>query len=354
MNYPALIVDLNKIEQNTKAVVEECKKHGISVTAVSKCYLAIPEIVEAQIRGGVDMLADSRLKNLKKLAKYPLKKMLIRIPMISEVDEIVQYADYSMNSELKTIKALSEAAIKHGKTHKIIFMVDIGDLREGCLPENAMPILEEVVKLKGVLVDGIAANFGCFGGVMPDYNNLSILVKLANDVKEKFGIEVSYISGGNSFTYTSMVRGECPKEINHFRFGDIFLTGYDARLEQVIPGGHRDAVTLLAELIEIYDKPSKPYGNIEKDAFGVVPHFEDRGIRKRAIFAVGRQDVRFEELEPLIKGMEILGASSDHMIVDVTDCEKELNVGDIVPFRLIYGALLMAFNSDYVEKVFVR
>ncbi len=354
MRYPALIVDLKKIEQNTRAVVAECKKHGISVTAVSKCYLAIPEIVEAQIRGGVEMLADSRVKNIKKLSKYPLKKMLIRIPMISEADEVVEFADYSMNSELKTIKALSDAALKQGKTHKIIFMIDIGDLREGCLPENAMTILSEVVKLKGILLDGIAANFGCFGGVMPDYDNLNILVKLANDVKEKFGINVSLISGGNSFTYTAMVRGECPKEINHFRFGDILLTGYDARLEEVVPGAERDAVTLLAELIEIYDKPSKPIGNIEKDAFGVIPHFEDRGIRKRAIFAVGRQDVRFEEVVALKKGMEILGASSDHMIVDVTDCEEEFNVGDIVSFRLTYGAMLMAFNSDYVDKVFVK
>jgi predicted amino acid racemase len=354
MRYPALIVDLRKIEQNTKAVVAECKKHGISVTAVSKCYLAMPEIVEAQIRGGVDMLADSRLKNIKRLKNYPLKKMLIRIPMISEVDDIVKFADYSMNSEFKTIKALSDAAIKHGEIHKIIFMVDIGDLREGCLPENALPILSEIVKLKGILLDGIAANFGCFGGVMPDYNNLSILVKLANDVKEKFGINVSFISGGNSFTYTAMVRGECPKEINHFRFGDILLTGYDSRLEEVVPGAERDAVTLMAELIEIYSKPSKPSGNIEKDAFGVIPHFEDKGIRKRAIFAVGRQDVRFEEVVALRKGMEILGASSDHMIVDVTDCEEEYNVGDIVPFRLTYGAMMMAFNSEYVEKVFVK
>lgn len=354
MQYPALIVDLKKIEHNTRVVVEECRKYRISVTAVSKCYCAINEIVEAQIRGGVDMLADSRLMNLKKLSKYPLKKMLIRIPMISEVDELVEYADYSMNSGLDTIKALSNAALKKGRIHKIIFMIDIGDLREGCLPENALGILSEVVKLQGVLLDGIAANFGCFGGVMPDYNNLSILVRLANDIKEKFGINVSLISGGNSFTYTAMVRGECPREINHFRFGDILLTGYDSRLEQTVSGAKPDAIILLAELIEIYDKPSRPFGKVEKDAFGVIPQFKDKGIRKRAIFAVGRQDIRFEEVTAIKKGMEILGASSDHMIVDVTDCDEKFKIGDIVPFRLTYGAMLAAFTSEYVEKVFLQ
>lgn len=310
--------------------------------------------IEAQISAGIDIFADSRVKNLKKLMNYPVKKMLIRIPMISEVDDVVQFADYSMNSELETIKALSESALRIGKIHKVIFIVDIGDLREGCLPENALAILSEVVKLKGVLLDGIAANFGCFGGVMPDYNNLSILVKLAKDVNELFGIKVSIISGGNSFTYTTMVQGECPTEINHFRFGDILITGYDSRLEEMVPGAEPDAIILLAELIEIYDKPSKPIGKIEKDAFGVIPYFEDRGIRKRAIFAVGRQDIRIEEVLAKKKGMEILGASSDHMIVDVTDCDEEYKVGDIVPFRLTYGAMLAAFTSDYVEKIFIN
>jgi predicted amino acid racemase len=228
-----------------------------------------------------------------------------------------------MNSELETIKALSASAVKKGKIHKIIFMIDIGDLREGCLPENALNVIGEIVKLKGVRLDGIGANFGCFGGVMPEYDNLHILVELAKKIKSIYGIDLTIISGGNSFTYTTMVEGQCPKEINHFRLGDILLTGYDTRLMEMVPGAEEDAIVLLCE------------------------------IRKRAIFAVGRQDIRIEEVFPLEKGMEILGASSDHMIVDVTDHKGDLKVGSIVPFRLTYGALLAAFTSEYVEKTFI-
>jgi predicted amino acid racemase len=207
--------------------------------------------------------------------------------------------------------------------------------------------------LKGVRLDGIGANFGCFGGVMPEYDNLHILVELAKKIKSIYGIDLTIISGGNSFTYTTMVEGQCPKEINHFRLGDILLTGYDTRLMEMVPGAEEDAIVLLCEIVEILDKPSKPIGRIEKDAFGNIPYFEDRGIRKRAIFAVGRQDIRIEEVFPLEKGMEILGASSDHMIVDVTDHKGDLKVGSIVPFRLTYGALLAAFTSEYVEKTFI-
>lgn len=353
MNYPALIIDLKKIEQNTRAVLDQCKKYNISLTAVSKCYCGMSEIALAQLRGGATMIADSRVNNLKKLQELPVKKMLIRIPMISQVDDVVRYADYSMNSELKTIKALSNAAIKQGKMHKIIFMIDIGDLREGCLPEKSIAVMEEIIKLKGVTLDGIGANFGCFGGVMPEYNNLHILVELAEEVKSMFGVNVNIISGGNSFTYTTMVQGQCPKEINHFRLGDILLTGYDSRLSQMVPGAVEDAITMTCEIVELMNKPSKPFGKIEKDAFGNVPCFEDKGIRKRAIFAVGRQDIRIEEIFPIEKGMEILGASSDHMIVDVTEYAGGLEVGSVVTFRLTYGSLLSAFTSEYVEKVFI-
>lgn len=352
MRYPALVINLEKIEQNTRAVVFQCNKYGISLTAVSKCYCAISEIAMAQIRGGASMIADSRISNLKKLKELPVKKMLIRIPMISEADEVVCYADYSMNSELKTINALSEAALKQNIVHKIIFMIDIGDLREGCLPENAITIIEQIVKLKGVVLEGIGANFGCFGGVMPEYKNLQILVDLATEVKRTFELDINIISGGNSFTYTTMIQGQCPKEINHFRLGDILLTGYDTRLLNMVPDANDDAITLFCEIVELYNKPSKPYGKIEKDAFGNVPYFEDKGVRKRAIFAVGRQDLRIEETFPIKNGMEIMGASSDHMIVDVTEYDGDLDVGSIVPFKLTYGALLAAFTSEYVHKVF--
>ena len=353
MNYPALIINLNKIEQNTRAVLDQCKKYNISLTAVSKCYCGISEIALAQLRGGATMIADSRVHNLKKLQMLPVKKMLIRIPMISQADDVVRYADYSMNSELKTIKALSNSAVSQGKIHKIVFMIDIGDLREGCLPENALIVIQEIIKLQGVTLEGIGANFGCFGGVMPEYDNLHILVELAEEVKKLFGVDVNIISGGNSFTYTTMVQGQCPKEINHFRLGDILLTGYDTRLSNMVPGAAEDAITMICEIVELLNKPSKPFGRIEKDAFGNVPYFEDKGNRKRAIFAVGRQDIRIEEVFPIEKGMEVLGASSDHMIVDVTEYDKELEVGSLVPFRLTYGALLAAFNSEYVEKVFI-
>ena len=62
---------------------------------------------------------------------------------------------------------------------------------------------------------------------------------------------------------------------------------------------------------------------------------------------VGLQDVLVSGLTPMLD-IDILGASSDHIIVDAK--QIELNVGNGVSFNLNYGALLSSMTSPYVIK----
>lgn len=350
MKYPALIIDKKKLEENTRIVVKNCDDYGIEVTGVTKCYCALPELAEAQIRGGVKMLADSRVENLKKLKDLTVPKMLIRIPMISQAADVVAYADISLNSEIEVVKALSAEAVKRGKKHKVIMMIDIGDLREGCMFEDALGLADEIIAQEGIILCGIGANYSCFGGVLADKNNLNQLLFVKNAVEKKYGIKIEYVSAGNSCSYHVMEAGEIPAGINHFRLGELILLGYDVQISKAVPGTHRDVFILAAEIIELKDKPSKPFGKIGVDAFGCVPVFPDYGIRKRAILAVGRQDCRIDDLTPRTAGASITGASSDHMIVDLTDCMENFKVGDILEFDVAYGALLALSTSEYVSK----
>ncbi len=350
MNYPALIIDQNKLEENTKIVIKNCGDYGIEVAAVTKCYCALPELARVQIRGGAKMLADSRVENLKKLKDLPVPKMLIRIPMISQAADVVAYADISLNSEIEVIKALSLEAVKHGKKHKVIMMIDIGDLREGCLFEDALGLADEIIAQEGIILAGIGANYSCFGGVLADENNLNQLLFVKNAVEKKHGIKMEYVSAGNSCSYHVMEAGEIPAGVNHFRLGELIILGYDVQIKKTVEGTHRDVFTLAAEIVELKDKPSKPFGKIGVDAFGCVPVFPDYGIRKRAILAVGRQDCRIDDLTPRTEGATITGASSDHMIVDLTDCKENFKVGDVLEFDVAYGALLALCTSEYVTK----
>jgi arginase family enzyme len=78
--------------------------------------------------------------------------------------------------------------------------------------------------------------------------------------------------------------------------------------------------------------------------------FVDEGDRLRGIANIGREDTMIEGLVPINPGVRVLGASSDHLVLDITDAEPPLVVGDRVSFHMNYGALLTAMTSEYVEK----
>jgi predicted amino acid racemase len=107
---------------------------------------------------------------------------------------------------------------------------------------------------------------------------------------------------------------------------------------------------LIAEVIELKPKPSQPYGEIAQDAFGRLPVFEGKGNMEKAILAIGRQDIDCSAIKPRIKA-NVLGASSDHLILDVSGLGLE--VGAEVQFDIGYSALLRAMTSPYVEKVYL-
>jgi len=351
MNYPALKVNLAKLESNTRLLVEKCSARGINVSAVTKVFCGMPEIAVAMVKGGASYLADSRIENLKKLRVLNIPKMLLRIPMLSQVEEVIEYADISLNSEYKVIKALSDEAVKKGKVHQIILMVDLGDLREGVWADDAMDYVDKIMKLEGIKLIGIGTNLTCYGAVIPNEENLSKLVEIANNIEKKYNIKLSIISGGNSSSIYLVEKGTIPKGINNLRLGESIVLGNETAYGARIDGTYNDCFTLCAEIIELKEKPSVPIGEIGVDAFGNKPTFVDRGIRKRAILAIGKQDVRIDGLTPIDENIIILGASSDHMIVDVTDCKTNYDIGDIIEFRMDYGALLSAATSDYVKKI---
>ncbi|MBF8982293.1 alanine/ornithine racemase family PLP-dependent enzyme [Lutibacter sp. B2] len=348
--YPKIIVDLKKLEHNAKIVTKLCGNHNIDLAAVTKVYCGNPEIAKTTVAGGVKMLADSRVENLIRLKDIDVPKLYLRVPMMSEVEEVVKYADISLNSEIKTIEKLSEVAVKENKVHNIILMVDLGDLREGVWPKDVIDTVEKVLKYKGVHLIGLGTNLTCYGGVIPKEDNLGKLVEIAKDIEEKFNIELEIISGGNSSSIHLVTSDKIPCKINNLRLGEAIVLGTESSYGQNIEDTYQDVFMLAAQIVELKEKPSIPIGEIGVDAFGNKPTFTDRGIRKRAILAVGRQDIYPEKLMPIDGEMIILGASSDHLIVDVTDCDQEYKVGDEIRFNLKYPAILQLFTSEYVFK----
>lgn len=359
VKYPLLEIDLEKIYKNTKYMVELCDGVGISVAGVVKGFNALPEVVEQMSNAGCKYIATSRMNQIKELREQKVDKpiMLVRIPMYSEIDELVEYVDISLNSELETLNKIQKQCSRVNKTHKVILMIDLGDLREGVMDEKEFIDLAVYVEdnLPNVHLYGIGTNLGCYGSIKPSEVNLGKLCDVAEKIEEIIGRKLDVISGGATSSIPLIIDGVIPEKINNLRLGEgIILAkdldefwGYDmSPLSQ-------DTFVLKAQIVEIKDKPSYPVGEIFIDAFGNKPTYVDRGVRKRAILGIGKQDVVFyDTLMPRDKDIEIIGASSDHLIIDIEDCSKDYNIGDIITFELYYPHMLYLSGASWINKIY--
>lgn len=354
--YPLLEIYLDRIEENASKLLELCSKNKIDLVGIVKGCSALPEVAFSLLEAGVKVLGDSRIQNIKKLRRAGIAcpLMLLRIPMLSEIREIVEFADIALVSEISVIKVLDEEAGKLGKRFKMILMIDMGDLREGIWPTNLMSYLDLIKTLRNLELWGIGANFGCFGGVLPTAESLSVLLEYASLAREYTKFDIPFVSVGGSVALELLEKGVMPKGVNQLRIGEAILLGRDSSRSREIPYLRQDTFLLKAEIVELKFKPSYPIGERGADAFGRRPCFEDKGVRKRAIVALGRQDVMIDGLRPELEGIEVLGGSSDHTILDVSDCPTPLRVGDIIAFNLSYGAMLLASTSPYVRKSFLK
>lgn len=350
MTAPRLEIDLQKIHHNARILVGRLADRGIRVTGVTKATLGSPEIACALLGAGVSGLGDSRIENIEAmhLAQVSAHMTLIRSPMLSQAARVVAHADVSFNTELDVIRTLSSAAQKAKRTHGIVLMVELGDLREGIMPGDLEDTVREALRLPNIVLNGIGTNLACRSGVSPDVENMAELSALADSIDATFGTVLCTVSGGNSGNLRWALSGTETGRINDLRLGESVLLGREPLHRQPIDGLHTDAITLVAEVIESKIKPSLPWGEIAQTAFGVKSQANDRGRISQTILAIGQQDTDPSGLSAPL-GIEVLDASSDHLIVDSGKCNTP--VGAEMTFQLTYSALVRAMTSPFVAKV---
>lgn len=358
--YPQLEFDLALLRSNADAVISRCRGMGIRVCGVVKGVDGLPEAARVLRAAGAAELGTSRLEQVAKCraAGVPGPWLLIRIPGLTELPDVVALCETSLQSEWPTLLALEEECLRQNKTHRVIVMTDLGDLREGFWDKKELvDVCERVERdLPHVHLAGIGVNLTCYGSTKPTPEKMNELVGLARQVEQRIGRKLEIVSGGATSSFTLVHWGTMPAGVNHLRIGEAILLGKDLQVDWGIRDMDylcMDALTLRAEVVEVKDKPTYPIGEFAIDAFGRKPVYEDWGIRRRAILALGRADVgELESLIPREPGMTVIGGSSDHCIVDVEDCPRRLQVGDIVEFSLCYSHMLYATARSDMRIIF--
>lgn len=267
---PGLLIDLQKITANSRVIVQKCASHGINVAAVTKAVCGDPKVGRAMLEGGAAALADARIQNIKRLRQAGVTEpvMLLRSPMLSEIEDVVKYSSLSLNSEPEVMDRLSECALDYATRHEVIIMIDVGEIREGILPADIFKTAEQIKALKGIRVIGAGTNLACYSGVRPTPENMNLLLETAHELEGILGCNLRIISGGNSSGLEMINKGSVPQGINQFRIGESILLGRYISNGEPIGGTNQDAFILTAELIEMKEKPSLPMGEVGKNVFG--------------------------------------------------------------------------------------
>ncbi len=351
------VVTLNqdKLKYNFSYLEELFDSNGIEWSIVTKVLCGNDLFLSEVLSLPLEEFCDSRISNLETIKRLAPEVQTVYIKPVPPtfVEDIVRYADVSFNTEVETLKLISQKAVELGKVHKTLIMVEMGELREGVVKDRLIDFFRKVKDLPNIKIVGIGTNLTCLNGVLPDYEKMKELWECKKEVQEELGLDIPFISGGASVAIPLIHTKELPSYINHFRVGETLYFGTNVYDSTEIPEMYQDVFTLHAEIIEIKDKPNIPEGKLGHNLVGETLEFDPDTYSektRRALIDVGLLELNLSDIKPLDPNLEIIGGSSDMVVMDMDNATSNYKVGDFISFRINYMGLLSLMNSDYVTK----
>jgi len=345
----------DRLRENYEFLNNHFKKYNKEWAIVTKLLCGNEDYLKEVLDLGIPEVCDSRISNLKiiKGLRPDVQTVFIKPPGKRNIRRVVKYADVSFNSESEIIRLLNEEAGRQGKVHKVVIMIELGDLREGIMGEHLMDFYASIFELPNIEIVAIGSNLNCLHGVMPSEDKLIQLNLYKQLVEAKFNKKIPWVTGGTSVVLPLLFRQQVPKGINHFRIGETLYFGVDLFEEKPIPEMKPDVLRLYTEIIEITKKPKVPIGVMAANPSGEVFEVDEDDYGKysyRAILDIGTLDISVDYLIPEDDSIEIVSASSDMLVVDLGAKSPDYKVGDELSFQLKYMGALSLLNSDYIEK----
>lgn len=346
-----------KLKHNYQFLDKLFKDNEVEWSVVTKLLCGHKGYLEELLKLGPKEVCDARLSNIKTIKKInpAIQTVYIKPPAKRSIKDIITYVDVSFNTELQTIKWLSEEAVRQDKIHKIIIMIELGDLREGVVGEALLDFYESIFKLPNIEISGIGTNLNCLSGVYPSEDKLLILSLYEQLIEAKFNKKIPWVTGGTSVVIPLLMHKQVPKAVNHFRVGETLFFGTNLFDDTLLEGMQNGILKLYAEIIEIAEKSKVPSGFIGENPSGESAQINEDDFGQtsyRAVIDVGVLDISNSDfLIPDDKNIDVVGASSDMIILDLGDNKSAYKVGDLVGFNLKYMGALRLLNSNYISKV---
>ena len=353
-----LTIETKKILSNIKKLDKFLVTRGITWSLITKMAMGDRQVLEKILSDNyiknLHSIGDARLSNLKiiKKIKPDIETIYIKPPALNFVKSIVESADISLNSSERTIIELDKAARAIGRIHKVIVMIEMGELREGVLRNKILSFYEKIFQLKNIDIIGLGTNLGCMYGVEPTNDKLIQLSLYKLLLEHKFKKKIPLVSGGSSITLP-LINKKFPREINHFRIGETAFHGVNLIDGSQFRNLALDSFVFTAEIIELEKKDNVPDGVISDANIGHTVDYDETNIlfSHKAIVDFGSIDVEANNLTCLDSSIKFVGTTSDMTVFDLGNNRNNYKVGDVLKFKPNYMATARLMNSKYINKI---
>lgn len=347
-----LRIDTRPLTENAEYLYGLAEHRGLGIAAVIKSAAAHPDIVAALAAGGVRRFYLSNPAALDALAAIPREhRALVRLPRLSEIPHIPNAFRLSLQSDIDKIDALRRAAAAAGAVHGILLAIDLGDRREGLLPEEIGPFAAKLAPRLGdwLELEGVLVSFACASGFLPQPAHFGMITDLVRRIEDTVGTRLTTVSVGGSVVLDYLLDDVDFGRVTEMRGGEAFLLGTITTARKAFPGLNPNAFVFSGEVLEAKTRLIVADERCGLDALNRPPRVGREGLRYRLLADFGALHTEVQGLSPLQDGLEIVTATGEYTVLDATALDPTPKVGDRIGFRPDYAALAVALLSPLVE-----
>ncbi|HET9477834.1 MAG TPA: alanine racemase, partial [Pyrinomonadaceae bacterium] len=188
LDTPALVVDLDVMQQNLSRMAEYCRAHNLRLRPHTKTH-KIPELARMQIESGASGITVAKLSEAEVMLDAGLNDLLIAYPIVgptkaTRLATLAERATLTVSLDsAEAARGISTAMSERGTSAGILVELDAGFGRCGVPNESeALKLAQTVFSLPGLTFEGLMFFPGHFG-VAPDER--TVLRKQVNELLDR-------------------------------------------------------------------------------------------------------------------------------------------------------------------------
>lgn len=204
--------NLRIIRENIAAAAARGGRSEKDVRLMAVTKTVSPELVNAAIRGGVDLLGENRVQEyLEKRDSYlPAEVHMIGHLQTNKVKYIIDKVSMieSVDS-LKLAREIDRCASRAGKVMDVLIEVNVGGelSKSGTAPQDALSLVEQIAELSSVRIRGLMTIPPICSSKEQSMHYFSLLRQIAVDIsaKNSHNVSMEFLSMGMSHDYEAAV-----------------------------------------------------------------------------------------------------------------------------------------------------